>query len=450
MDMKNEHLLEEKVKDLKDKTFSLNEDEVKQLEEELSSLEEKKREIEIKQLRLGQLLDYNSLLEKGFSNEEVLNFYNEDNKYIKDIFDTYSLNIERRDYMFGYPANLENYSHNSIFLRSLESKLFLMNNCGDPYQTGNYAMDSKQIEKEIISLFAKNFSLKEGEYWGYITSGGTESNFWGIREGFFRYPEGKLYFSKEAHYSVEKYVSNNGKKVYNYSLIETDDVGAINVNRLINNIKEDIEKGVKGIILVLTWGTTCRGAMDDVKTITTWLTQNNIEYYLHLDAAHFGGIPTNQIGAPNLGNIMEYKLDSISISLHKYLGSSRVNGILMAFNRVKRKVIDYIDQEDSTLLGSRDYLPFSTLQRIKEVLFRSHEGEYIKNISYLKNKLDQKGVYYENIYRSNIFVIKKPNDRVCHKYQLATFFIGKEEFAHIIVFPFHKKEVIDELVDDLN
>ena len=49
----------------------------------------------------------------------------------------------------------------------------------------------------------------------------------------------------------------------------------------------------------------------------------------------------------------------------------------------------------------------------------------------------------------NTFVIDKPNDEICKKYQLSTFnFLGKE-CAHIIIFPYHKIEDIKCLIYDI-
>lgn len=402
-------------------------------------------------LDLGRILDCNNLKGQGFSKEQVEDFYHEDKDYINDVDNYCLMNLKKRDYMFGYPANMEDQSYAIQYLRNIESQMYLMNNCGDPYQLGNYGMDSKEIEKRIINLFAQNIGLTPRDnYWGYITSGGTESNFWGVREGFNAFPEGKLYFSEDTHYSVEKFVTNNENKIYNYQKIESNQDGTICVDKLIKQINEDVMNGVPGVILVLTWGTTCKGAVDDVKTITTYLQNNNIPYYCHLDAALFGGIPKNQINSPSIQNVKELNIDSISVSLHKYLGSARVNGILIAMERQKRKMVDYIGQEDSTLLGSRDFLPFSTYQRVKEILLRSPETKYCENVKYFEKALIANGIAYERDEKSNIFVVRKPNDEICKKYQLATFSDKNNvEHAHILIFPFHKKHVIDELVSEL-
>lgn len=421
------------------------------ISEAVEEIEELVDKYEKLRVRLGRVLDYDRLNRKGFSSEDLCRFEKEDSEYVAKVDEYYARNLMRRKYMFGYPANMENHSYTASYLRHLESKMYLMNNCGDPYQKGNYGMDSKSTEKKIIALIAENFGISDGEYWGYITSGGTESNFWGIREGYNRFPKGKLYFSKDTHYSVEKFVfDGENSERYPYEKIDTDSVGRVSVDKLVEACERDRKAGYEGAILVLTWGTTCRGAADDVKAVTDALKSRGIEYYCHIDAAHFGGIAKNQVDAPKVENLSGLGADSISVSMHKFMGTARVNGVLLALARRDRPIIDYIGQEDSTLLGSRDYLPFSTYQRAREMLHRLPEDHYSSNVKYFAEKLDAAGVEYEREGNSNTFVIKKPTDEICKKYQLATFALSDGiERAHIIIFPFHQRDIMDELVRDL-
>ncbi|MBQ8409454.1 MAG: hypothetical protein IJY39_11400 [Clostridia bacterium] len=429
----------------------LGEQEEAALLELLEGIEDRITEYEKLRARVGRIVDYNRLKKKGFDSQELRSFEKEDGEYMAKVDGYYARNLERRKYMFGYPANMEDYSYTTSYLRHLESKMYLMNNCGDPYQKGNYGMDSKSTEKKIISLVADNFGIAEDSYWGYITSGGTESNFWGIREGFNRFPQGKLYFSEDTHYSVEKYVfDGENSERYPYEKIAVDQYGRISVEKLLEVVEKDRNKGVNGAIVVLTWGTTCRGAVDEVKKITDGLKALGVEYYCHLDAAHFGGIAKNQENAPYVESLSELGVDSIAVSMHKFMGTARVNGVLLALTRRDRPVIDYIGQEDSTLLGSRDYLPFSTYQRAREMLLRRHPEHFCENVLYFEEKMKANKLPFERFETSNTFVVPKPCEEVCKKYQLATFvdYDGNEK-AHIIIFPFHEKRIMDELIGDL-
>jgi hypothetical protein len=64
--------------------------------------------------------------------------------------------------------------------------------------------------------------------------------------------------------------------------------------------------------------------------------------------------------------------------------------------------------------------------------------------------LRENGVSFERFEDSNTFVIACPDEEICKKFQLATFFDANGvERAHVIIFPFHEKEIMDELVSCL-
>lgn len=328
-----------------------------------------------------------------------------------------------KDYMFGYPAN--NYDVDPVEedLRKLESQLPYMNNCGDSSTKtrGNYVMDSKEYEEKILNSVFKNLNVNENEYWGYITSGGTEGNFWGLRTGFELFPKGKLYFSTSTHYSVPKFVrlvDNKNNPSENINIFPNEEVpsledGRVNADILINRIVENYKKDKTPAIVLLNWGTTVVGAIYDVKYITSTLDKLGIPHYVHLDAALFGGIAKNQEDAPSIKDLNDLNVDSVSISLHKYIGSFMTNGVLICKRSVLDKKnnlqIEYTGQEDPTYLGSRSVLPFTTYYRIKKLYERTDSKQYKENIEFFKEYANEKGLEYQVHGNSNIFVVRINN-----------------------------------------
>ena len=371
-------------------------------------------------------------------------------------------NETNRDYMFGYPANLFPPDPIERKLREEEAKLPYMNNCGDssPKNRGNYVMDTKNIEQNILDEMYINLGIDKKDYWGYITSGGTEGNYWGIRTGFELYPNGKLYFSASTHYSVPKYarlIDNKEHPELNINIFDNQEIdstpdGKIDTYELLSAIVKNYKDNKTPAILLLNWGTTVTGAIDDVKYINTKLENLGIPHYTHLDAALFGGIPKNQISAPAIRDLNSLKVNSVSISLHKYIGSNMTNGVLICkrdtLNKKNNLQIDYIGQKDPTYLGSRSFLPFTTQYKVLKAYNRTEPYEFNENIEFFKKLADEKGLKYEATDNSNIMIVTINNSDIQHKYQLASF--GKNsEKAHIILFPYHKKEIISELIDDL-
>lgn len=396
-----------------------------------------------------QLINYNDLKEKGFSNEEIKKFYREDDKFVEYVTKFVNEYLENRNRMFGYPANMTNRSGITEYLRFLEFKMYLINNCGDPNEMGNYKMDSKKIELMIIDMIKENLKLCKSKYFGYITSGGTEGNFWGMREGFSKFKNGVLYYSEEAHYSVEKFVKFDNVSKFDNCKISSISNGKIDTEKLIKEIRKNWYSKNKPAIIILTWGTTKIGEKDDIEIIQDTLKKEKIPYYMHIDAALYGGIPNNQENAPIISDL-NIDFDSIAISLHKYIGSSKVNGVIIAKKKTNHKYIDYIGQEDTTYLGSRDSLNFSVYQQIKELFYRSKNSEYMENIEYIENLFKKMNITYNKCKDGNIFVLNKVSDKLCKKYQLSSFENNGKSYIHIIVFPYQKKENIEKLVKEIS
>ncbi|MBQ8472456.1 MAG: hypothetical protein IJ501_03020 [Bacilli bacterium] len=395
--------------------------------------------------KLSSLLDYNDLKKKGKTSEEIKRWQREDESYIESVKKEIAEIKEKRDFMFGYPANMLVGSATVSYLKKLETELFFMNNCGSPEEQGNYQMDNKKMEMEIVKLILENLNLTIDDYCGYITTGGTEGNIQGINLGLKKYPNAYLYYSEEAHYSINKCNSNPEKN----KVIKTKN-GKIDVDLLINEVVNNYQKEKVPAIIFLTFGTTKGGIIDDIELIKKELERREIPNYIHVDAALYGGIPSNQLNAPKL-NFKEIDVDSISVSFHKYLGITRSNGILIFKRKKINNYVDYIGQNDTTLSGSRDFNPYSAYQQIKEVFKRSSELEYDENIEYFIQELNNYGInFIQGDAKGNIFLIEKPSDELCKKYQLATFVGTDKEYAHVIIFPFHSKDIIKQLVIDLS
>ena len=101
----------------------------------------------------------------------------------------------------GYPVNQDfDYSPLLPFLD------YSINNVGDPFHPSNFWGNTHEIEREVIGIFAGLMRLEPESAWGYVTSGGTEGNMYGLYLARELYPNGMFYFSEDTHYSVLKNV----------------------------------------------------------------------------------------------------------------------------------------------------------------------------------------------------------------------------------------------------
>ncbi len=435
---------DEKFKDLMKKLEegNLTEKDMQDIESLVRMFESFAKENENYKRKFGSIRDYQDLINQGFTRSEVMNFIRQDDAYVKECEDKLADNIEKREHMFGYPAHMKKDSSTASYLRYLESKAYLMNGCGDPNEQGNYVMDNKVIEKRIVNAIASNIGL-DGS-WGYITTGGTEGNIWGINYGLSKYPEGILYYSGGTHYSITK--ANIGSH-------QTVKINAINdkmdTKELLKQIEINYRTTKKPAVLILNYGTTKMGAVDDISIIKKYLVEHNIPHYIHVDAALYGGIAKNQIDSPYT-SFKDIDIDSISISLHKYIGLQECKGVILAKQGNIEKFVDYIGQNDTTICGSRDFPAFSTYQKVNEAMNRQNPKAYVENINFFINLLNQYGInYWRGDPNGNTFIIEKPSDDVCKYYQLATFSSDQGEFAHVIIFSSQDKNVIKQLADTL-
>src|ERR1700744_2867884 len=96
----------------------------------------------------------------------------------------------------GYPANVD-FDYKEL-LPLLKHPL---NNVGDPMIPSTYNLTSTNLEIEVLEFFANLFRAKPGEWWGYVTNGGSESNLYGLYVARELYSKAIVYYSEATHYS---------------------------------------------------------------------------------------------------------------------------------------------------------------------------------------------------------------------------------------------------------
>lgn len=358
----------------------------------------------------------------------------------------YKENCEKSRYMFGYPSYHYPVSDFTKALLMMHYSSPFSNNCGDIDERGNYAMDTKEMEKRIVGLYAEKFGMGD-EFWGYVTSGGSESNSCGITSAFSKNPNGVLYYSASAHYSVEKYAER-----YPRVKIPTVENDVMDMEILKSEIEKNHLKNGAAANLVLTHGTTKYGACDDVDEIVTFLKEKNIPYYIHLDAALFGGIQNNQEDAPVIVNAKARGIDSVCVSMHKYLGFPDVKSVYVAVEKPRGKEIAYIGQHDTTVSGSRSIPAYALYNHIVEHSQEKQTDKYVKNVRFFEELLKASNVEFYRAEKSNIFVMDCPSELLCRQYQLSCFdedTNGNPQKAHVIIFPSHGEKEMQELAQSL-
>lgn len=339
----------------------------------------------------------------------------------------------------GYPCN-QTFSYQALsgFFE------YCLNNVGDPFHSSNYWSNTHEIEREVVYTFAQFMHLDQEECWGYVTSGGTEGNMYGLYLARELYPSGMVYFSEDTHYSVLKNMHVlNTRNI----MIKSRDNGEIDYEDLRETVR--IHRDVPAIVLA-NIGTTMSGAIDDVvrmQSIFEDLAVTN--FYIHADAALHGMILPFVDNPPAYGFDVGY--DSVSVSGHKLIGTPFPCGIVLAKHDYVMRVaraIEYVGVLDTTLSGSRNALAplllWYALHCYGESGFRKIVHDMLDNASYAVARFNAHGIpAWHNLY-SPIVVFPKPAKSVLQKWQIAVY----KDIGHLITMPHVTRPIIDRVVDD--
>ena len=339
----------------------------------------------------------------------------------------------------GYPCN-QNFDYSAL----LPFLSYCPNNVGDPFHDSNFRSNTHEMEREVIGLFADMMHLSRDDAWGYVTSGGTEGNMYGLYIGREMFPDGVVYFSQDTHYSVVKIL--RVLKSRNI-MIKSQDNGEIDYEDLYETIRINRDSPV---IFIANIGTTMKGAVDDVGRVREILDDLVItNFYIHADAA-LSGMVLPFVDEPQPYGF-DAGFDSVAVSGHKMIGSPMPCGVALTkreyVGRIARS-IEYVGVLDTTLTGSRNAITPLMLWYAFEQHgldgFREIVGECISVAEYAVSRFNDSGIPAWRNRNSVTVVFPRPSEEVIRRWQLAPY----EDIAHLIAMPHVTREIIDRVVDD--
>jgi len=346
---------------------------------------------------------------------------------------------DKSEKLFGYPSNLlHDYSDLYRFFS------FSINNIGDPFKESLYEINTRTLEREVVTFFADLYNAPKDAYWGYVTNGGTEGNMYGLYLARESLPDGVIYFSDNAHYSVPKTARFMG---FPYKKILSQSNGEIDYQALSDEIHND----PRPPIIVATIGTTMLGAVDRVEKILDILHEHAVEkFYIHCDAALGGMILPFIDDAP----LFDFRLPigSISVSGHKMIGSPMPCGIVIARKENVEQVsqlIEFMGAHDTTLSGSRNghsvLFLWYAIQKFGYKGFHQMVTGCLEVTNYTLNRLKEIGwdAHVEDF--SVTIVTRRPSEQLAKKWQLAV----QGDIAHLVIVPHISKRHIDAFIEDL-
>ncbi len=338
----------------------------------------------------------------------------------------------------GYPANLAyDYSALTPFLR------YSLNNIGDPFHESNYQVNTRAIEREVVATFADLMHLPADEAWGYVTSGGTEGNMYGLYLARKLHPDGIVYFSQDTHYSVLKNLSVlNMRNI----MIKSQENGELDYDDLYETVRIHRDTPV---IVMANIGTTMKGAIDDLTRVRGILEDLAItNHYIHADAALSGLILPFVEDPQPYG--FDAGIDSISLSGHKVIGAPLPCGVVLTKNDYVNTVarsVEYLGTLDTTVPGSRSgFTPlilWYALEHYGLDGLRTLVGGMLDTAAYAVERFNERGIPAWRNRNSVTVVFPRPAEELVQAWQLAP--LG--DIAHVITMPHVTRAMVDDIVD---
>jgi histidine decarboxylase len=446
----------------------------------------------------------------------------------------------KRDHMLGYQVTEDMNGYQEDLSRFLKHHL---NNIGDPFQVGGYKVNTKVVEQAVLNYFAtlwhgEPYNQKDKEScWGYVLSmGSTEGNMyalWNARDylagrrllvdsdqpGRYRYDEPMpqkanpnaytpvVFYSQDTHYSFAKAVRVLELRTFGQYGREHEDYknplggpwpdevpsepgaggkpstygpGRIDVDKLTTLVDYFAAKG-HPIIVSLNFGSTFKGALDDVQKVCDALlpvfvkhklVEREVTYpggkdrrrgfWIHVDGALGAGyvpflhmaaeqdkyefkpdseIPKFDFGVSSTsGSLVLDMVSSIAFSGHKWMGAPFPTGVFMTKVKYQMQPPDnpeYIGSLDTTFAGSRN--GFSPIVLWDHLAKHPHDRQVSlithsqRMAAYLEQQLTRLEEYwirrhhkkkgFLQVARSPLAItvrFRKPNPRIVAKWSLST------------------------------
>jgi glutamate/tyrosine decarboxylase-like PLP-dependent enzyme len=355
----------------------------------------------------------------------------------------------------------------------VEGKPFLSSFVANPNHIGLHTSGSSEryftgthiLEVEVIDFCAREImQAKEGEYDGYVATGGTEANIQGIWQ-LRNYYQAKynadvseigILHSEDTHYSVYKAANLLNIKESSIPVDkESRSLDGSNIKAAIEKLKED---GVKYFIFFLNMGTTMFGSIDDIDLVSKVMEENCDEFWIHIDGA-FGGFIYPFTNSNSKLNFSHPNVSSITMDAHKMLQAPYGTGIFLTKKLFSEFTFtdkaSYVKGNDSTLCGSRSGANAISVWMILSS-YGSEGGkefcrELIERTNFLCRELDKKNISYFRNPHMNIVTIKASQMplEVAKKYYLVLDNNTDPNWYKIVVMDHVKEEHLKMFLDEI-
>jgi tyrosine decarboxylase/aspartate 1-decarboxylase len=324
---------------------------------------------------------------------------------------------------------------------------FIHSNLGDPALFPG----TKKLEDETVSMIGSLFHLKRA--YGYLTSGGTESNIQAVRayRNLLSVEKPNIVVPQSAHFSFDKISDLLKIEVRKARLNREYQVDSDSVRSLLDE---------NTVCIVGIAGTTEFGQIDPIEELSEIAEENKIP--LHVDAAFGGLIIPFLSGSPKF-DFQLSGVTSVSVDPHK-MGMSTIPSGCLIFRR--KKYLDalkiptpyLVSKEQYSLSGTRPgasaaatYAVLSHLgwKGLKKIVERC-----IRLTQFLLEKTSEVGIFPVVEPRMNVVALKVPKPKkVAERLSDRGWKISitrKPVSLRLVIMPHVKRENLQIFISDLS
>ncbi|XP_057451503.1 serine decarboxylase 1-like [Lotus japonicus] len=381
---------------------------------------------------------------EGYMNLDITKGFGETRVNLSKTIAKYVVKLnQNKSRCLGFPVNQE-FDYDAL----MPLLHYHLNNAGDPFLGSGYGQNSVEFEVCVLDWFAKLWQIEKGEYWGYVTTGGTEGNLHGILMGREKFQDGILYTSHNSHYSLFKIARMYRMQCVKVNTLVSGEIDCANLKALLLSHKD------KPAIINLNIGTTMKGAIDDIDLVIQTLEESGFphdRFYIHCDGALSGIMLPFLKQAPRIN--FKKPIGSISISGHKFLGCPIPCGVVITrtehVNALARDV-EYIESRDVTITGSRCGLAsiflWYALQERGLIGLKREAQMCITKACHLLDKLHDNDIgAMRNEFSNTVVFERPPDDDFVRKWNLSC----EGNVAHVVVMQHVTIEMLDSFVSEL-
>jgi histidine decarboxylase len=236
----------------------------------------------------------------------------------------------------------------------------LLNNVGDPDDDSDWPWHTKPLEQEVVRTIAGLLRARtadaSGDWWGFVTAGGTDGSRYALDLARRRLPGAVVYYSTATHDGIGDLLDRTATPAVR---VRTGVYGEIDYDDLADQVNQH---RLRPVVVVANAGTTMHEAVDDVRRIHRVLDHAAVpdtRRWVHVDAA-LSGIPL-ALTDPDVRPGFDFAdgARSVVVSGHKFLATPLPCAVVVVRDSdraVFTRTGGYTGSRNSTATNSRSGL----------------------------------------------------------------------------------------------